>query len=168
MQKLEYAHDLAANVLEKTAPPEDTQSSFVQETLMTYLTDCAELYLDKAEHNSESKDLIPERTVPLCLDPNDPMYLKEFRTTVTNERSEPAGRFGWCVVTRKPADLYCKETRLPVSSLKSKMALIEREHKSEMSEFLEVKVKETKRKQLIEDCLIMFRMFLKYAFQEPR
>lgn len=168
MQKLEYAHDHGSAVLEKGLQQEKAESSFVQETLLSYLTDCAELYLDKAQNNPESKELIPERTVPLSLDPNDPSYLTEFKTTVTNERSEPAGRFGWCVITRKPADLYCKETRLPVCSLKSKMELIEREHDSELSEFLEVKAKESRKKQLIEDCLLIFRMFLKYAFQEPR
>ncbi len=39
---------------------------------------------------------------------------------IENEVSCKAGKFGWCIVCRKEAHLYCKHTRHPVCSYECK------------------------------------------------
>jgi brefeldin A-inhibited guanine nucleotide-exchange protein len=46
---------------------------------------------------------------------------------IVNEKGEQAGAFGWCAVTRKPANFYCKEKRVPISSIECKLKLAEEE-----------------------------------------
>lgn len=45
---------------------------------------------------------------------------KVYRVSTENENSEINGKFGWCVRCRKPADYYCKQTRVPVCSFECK------------------------------------------------
>ena len=35
---------------------------------------------------------------------------------VKNEMDLPPGRYGWCVVCRRPADTFCPETKAPIYS----------------------------------------------------
>lgn len=39
---------------------------------------------------------------------------------IKNEHGIPAGKFGWCIVCRNQANLYCKDTRHPVCSYECK------------------------------------------------
>jgi len=65
---------------------------------------------------------IPLRSVPASvLDPNDPQYRITYAVDLENERGNPAGLFGWCFVCRLSANLYCKETRVPVCSIDCKL-----------------------------------------------
>jgi Sec7-like guanine-nucleotide exchange factor len=63
----------------------------------------------------------PLRSVPIVLDPDDPLYKGLQPSQETNEKGIYAGKFGWCVVCRNPADLYCKDTRDPICSLDCKL-----------------------------------------------
>lgn len=64
---------------------------------------------------------IPHRSVPLELKPDDPYYRTFRKVKLENEQGRKAGLFGWCFVCRRPADLYCKDTRIPVCSLNCKL-----------------------------------------------
>ena len=47
--------------------------------------------------------------------------IKKFSAVdITNELGITAGKFGWCLVCRNKADLYCKDTRHPVCSYECK------------------------------------------------
>ena len=39
---------------------------------------------------------------------------------IQNEKGIAAGKFGWCMVCRNKADLYCKDTKHPVCSYECK------------------------------------------------
>ena len=43
---------------------------------------------------------------------------------ITNELGIPAGKFGWCIMCRGPANLYCKDTRYPVCAFECKEKLL--------------------------------------------
>ena len=46
---------------------------------------------------------------------------------VKNEEENEAGLFGWCVLSRKKADFYCKDSRLPIHSIKEKLSFLQKE-----------------------------------------
>ena len=56
------------------------------------------------------------RSVPYVLDPDDETYKKVILVTVNNEDGISSGKFGWCVICRKTADFYCKDSRDPICS----------------------------------------------------
>jgi len=65
---------------------------------------------------------IPLRSVPASsLDPNDGNYRVTYAADLENERGNPAGLFGWCFMCRLSANLYCKDTRVPVCSVDCKL-----------------------------------------------
>lgn len=45
---------------------------------------------------------------------------KQIQVDIKNEHAIPAGKFGWCIVCRNQANLYCKDTRHPVCSFECK------------------------------------------------
>lgn len=164
MQKLEVSSQEYARTNDVNSEDED---STVQTSLLTYLTDCTEIYLNRVEnaHGSDaSVNLIPERVVPQTLDPADPNYLQEVHITCQNERDEAAGRFGWCIMCRKAAGYYCKDTRFPVCSPACKLRYIEAEQNFDRKEQHLRKTTFEKRKQAIGDCISMFKSFMRQAF----
>lgn len=71
---------------------------------------------------------IPLRCVPYKLNKDESMYKRTHIVDVVNEEAHCAGKFGWCVVCRAKADLYCRDTRHPICSYECKhkhMNLIE-------------------------------------------
>mmetsp|Transcript_16231 Transcript_16231/g.13814 ORF Transcript_16231/g.13814 Transcript_16231/m.13814 type:complete len:413 (-) Transcript_16231:210-1448(-) len=84
-------------------------------------------YADKLEDEGERENLkqelenIPLRTVPLVMNPDDPKYRSLMKVPIHNEIESPAGYLGWCFVCRGPADLYCKDTRVPICSVDCKL-----------------------------------------------
>ena len=69
---------------------------------------------------------------------------------------------------RKPADYYCKDTRLPVCSSDCKIAYIAQEQIYDRKDSLTNKSISSKRQQIVQDCLTMFKQFMKYAFQDNK
>lgn len=164
MQKLEV------NSQEENSPTDqstDDEDCSVQRNLLTFLTDCTAIYHDRLE-NAESLganvNLIPERVVPQTLDPADQCYLQEVKISCSNENGEKAGRFGWCITCRKAASYYCKDTRLPVCSPDCKLSYIELEQNFDRKEQEVRRAALEKKKQAIDDCISMFRSFLRQAF----
>ena len=45
---------------------------------------------------------------------------KHIPVEIKNEMDIPAGKFGWCIMCRGQANLYCKDTRHPVCSFECK------------------------------------------------
>ena len=59
---------------------------------------------------------LDERVAKVKLNPI-PAGKKEYpEVNLTNELGIQAGRFGWCIVCRNTANLYCKDTKHPVCS----------------------------------------------------
>ena len=64
--------------------------------------------------------MIPIRSVPYILNPDDPYYRKLRVVYIHNEAGVLRSKFGWCVICRNTADLYCKDTRDPICSKRCK------------------------------------------------
>ena len=83
-------------------------------------------YENKDDKEKESINLqeeikkVPYKAVPTRSDANDPKYRLIKPVKLENELGEPAGTVGWCFVCRGPANLYCKETRIPLCSVECK------------------------------------------------
>jgi len=63
---------------------------------------------------------IPLRSVPFKLKKDDIKNPKIVVVDVKNELEIVSGKFGWCIVCRNTANLYCKDTRHPVCSFECK------------------------------------------------
>jgi len=79
----------------------------------------------KKDQNKFELEHIPQRSVPFSFDPADPHYRALTKVELTNERGNSAGIFGWCFVCRGTANLYCKETRIPVCTIDCKLKHLE-------------------------------------------
>ena len=100
----------------------------------------AKLSAVKHEYNGASGDEkrglavyaknIPLRSVPLTLDADVPAYRLLTKVELENEIGEMAGYFGWCIMCRGSANLYCKETRVPICSVDCKT-----QHQRELRNF---------------------------------
>ena len=51
------------------------------------------------------------------------------KSELLNEQGHSAGIFGWCAVTRKAANYFCKEKRVPIHSIECKLKLAEEEER---------------------------------------
>ena len=63
---------------------------------------------------------IPLRSVPLRVKKEETKIKKHPSVDIRNEHDIPSGKFGWCIVCRNSANLYCKDTRHPVCSIECK------------------------------------------------
>lgn len=81
---------------------------------------------NKTEKEREEINLAEEikkisfKAVPVRSDANNPKYRLIKPVKIENELGESAGTVGWCFVCRGPANLYCKETRVPLCSAECK------------------------------------------------
>jgi hypothetical protein len=144
------------------------EDNSVQQSMLAFLTDCAVIYSDRVLHATDSGaavDLIPERVVPQILDPADPRYLQEVQITCSNEKGDAAGRFGWCIICRKAASYYCKDTRFPICSSECKLKYIEAEQNFDRKDQEYRRSAFQKKKQAVDDCISMFKSFMRHAFQ---
>ena len=75
-----------------------------------------------AKENNRDVGMIPLRTVPLVQDINKQIYKKvnSIKVSLLNERDIENGTFGWCFVCRKKAELYCRDSRIPLCSAECK------------------------------------------------
>lgn len=169
LQRLDYPLEVSGNLSPESGA--GSRKFFIHEISLLFLSDCSEIYLER-ERVAEARGWliadIPFRTVPLSLDPNDKSYQIDYQVDLLNEKQEPCGRFGWCVLCRKTADLYCKDTRLPVCSFACKTSLIEQDMAFEKQDIELNRVPLLKQKQLVDDCLSMFKNFLKHAFNNAK
>jgi len=85
--------------------------------------------LEKEYENKDDNEKIQLReeiaklslqSVPPRSETNDSKYKSLKAVSLENESGEPAGIMGWCFVCRGPANLYCKDTRVPVCSVECK------------------------------------------------
>ena len=61
------------------------------------------------------------RSVPLKISKDESSKIKkQIQVDIKNEHGITAGKFGWCIVCRNQANLYCKDTRHPVCSYECK------------------------------------------------
>ena len=65
-------------------------------------------------------DSIPLRSVPMKVKKDETKTRKTENVEIRNESGQPSGKFGWCIVCRNSANLYCKDTRHPVCSYECK------------------------------------------------
>jgi len=96
------------------------------ETIKTQLKNADEI--QKKHLNAILKN-IPLKAVPFSLDADSPGFKTLIKADVENENNETAGYFGWCIMCRARANIYCKETRVPVCSVECKI-----HHQKELSE----------------------------------
>jgi len=76
---------------------------------------------EESDRPSVNQQTLKERLKKIPLNPV-PSGKKECPDVVVkNELGFEAGQFGWCIVCRSAADLFCKDTRHPVCSAECKM-----------------------------------------------
>jgi len=68
---------------------------------------------------------VPLRLVPPVAETNSPRYKNIIGTEIKNERGVPAGKFGWCIMSRESANSFCKDTRVPVCTKELKYLHLE-------------------------------------------
>lgn len=172
LQKLEYPIDLPTEKpTEMTVQGETVNDTFVQDSMAVYLNDCVEIAMERervAQGSGIDSTQIPDRVTPLAMDPNDQQYRNEISVSILNEKQEKNGRFGWCIMCRKGADFYCKDSRFPVCSAECKIRYLEQEQICDKRDNEFNKVTSMKKKQMVSDCLSMFKSFMKYAFQASK
>lgn len=173
MQRLDYFDNPQRRESDADMNPEQLipEAAFIQEAMARYMVDSAELYAARIKMAAQlglPENIVPQRPVPTVMDPNDPQYRQTILVDITNEVGEVAGRFGWCVVCRKTANLYCKDSRLPVCSPACKVSFLEKEQIFEQHTQESNKAAVLKKNTLVSDCLNMFRNFMKYAFQDQK
>lgn len=81
-----------------------------------------------------------------------------------NEAGEKAGTFGWCVMSRKPANYYCKESRFPIHSLEDKISYLETEDAFCKRNQENVLLREKYFKRVVQETLMTFNNILGFAF----
>lgn len=85
-------------------------------------------------------------------------------SNAVNEQGEIAGTFGWCVMSRKSANYYCKETRLPIASLEDKISYLEYEDAFCKRNQENVLLREKYFKKVVQETLMTFNNILGFAF----
>lgn len=100
--------------------PKDEGLDAMLKTMVKHVVDDVVLHTAKVAKAPEVDH--PLRTVPAVLNPEDPLYKTISVAEAENEDNVAAGKFGWCANCRRAADLYCKDTRMPVCSAECKDA----------------------------------------------
>jgi hypothetical protein len=106
------------------------------EKQMTFLVDQAEIYWKRVETleagrnlrksvsaENEPRNQLPYSVIPPTTENRLELYSKVVKLDLTGERGQAAGTFGWCFLCRKPADFYCKDSRLPLCGHDCKLPL---------------------------------------------
>ena len=60
--------------------------------------------------------MVPLRLVPHVNETNSPKFKNPIPIDIVNEKGEKCEKFGWCIISRKGAGSYCKDSRVPVCS----------------------------------------------------
>jgi len=68
------------------------------------------------------------QAVPARSEHNDSKYKSLKPVQLENELGEQAGIMGWCFLCRGPANLYCKDTRVPICSVECKARHLDELH----------------------------------------
>ncbi|CAK61467.1 unnamed protein product (macronuclear) [Paramecium tetraurelia] len=95
-------------------------------SLMTSLVDEVQIYSERRQiYDRQIEDLNQIKVIDLNLqEPNlrnvtvDKNLIQVY---VTNEQNIKNGKFGWCVVCRKQASQYCKDSKVPICSKECKV-----------------------------------------------
>jgi hypothetical protein len=130
MQNLEVAvNGLSSQDEDDSTDEEDLIQNFIQNKLLLNMIDSVELYTDRLIQGAVSP---PMFAAPKDIDSLTEDYSNLTPSKAVNEVGEPAGLFGWCVMSRKPANFYCKESRMPIASLEDKIAFLQNENSFEI------------------------------------
>jgi hypothetical protein len=126
------------------------------------LTDLSKITIELNSRIVYETNHIPLRSVPTSVDQilNSPRYRTVHNAYIENEKGFLSGNFGWCVICRQKADLYCLYTRLPVCSLQCKKKINEDFEKADKylnSEYFE----EDQAVLLLNDSISIFRALCK-------
>lgn len=117
----------------------------------------------KTEELSKELSLIPLRSVPLINETDDLKYKKIMTVSIDNEQNVVSGKFGWCFVCRKSANVYCKDSRVPVCTAECK-----KKHLDELNIVNSLFGINHHKKDniLLIDCLEIFKMFAKLSSKD--
>lgn len=117
----------------------------------------------KPEDLQKELSLIPLRSVPLINETDDVKYKKIMTVNIENEMNIASGKFGWCIVCRKSANVYCKDSRVPVCNAECK-----KKHLDELSVVNSLFGVNHHRKenQFLEDSIEVFKMFSKLSSKD--
>jgi brefeldin A-inhibited guanine nucleotide-exchange protein len=86
----------------------------------------ADLITNHPEYQNKEQLTKQLETMPLTPVPGKGSFPEFFQMKsllelpIVNENGILSGKFGWCFICRKSANLYCKDTRVPVCSLACK------------------------------------------------
>ena len=126
------------------------------------LTDLSKITIELNSKINYETNKIPLRTIPSNVDQilNNIKYRSVHNANIENEKGFISGNFGWCVICRQKADLYCLNTRLPICGLICKKRVNEDFEKADKylnSEYFE----EDQAILLLNDSISIFRALCK-------
>ncbi len=128
-------------------------TNYVRNSLNSVVDEC-EIYLARKERGGDDT---PMRVVPL----GGKSSAELAHIQVENENGEISGKFGWCFVCRRQANLYCKDTRVPLCSVDCK-----KRHIDELT-MVDYKMKQySMRGELLTDGLTVIRTLVKLVNQK--
>jgi len=117
----------------------------------------------RQEELNKEVSLVPIRSVPLINETDDLKYKKIMTVDIENEQNMSSGKFGWCFICRKSANVYCKDSRVPVCNAECK-----KKHLDELnivSSLFGIN-HHRKENQFLLDCLEIFKMFSKLSSKD--
>lgn len=165
MQKLELLSNLNDKNQDEENNTEKEGENFIQEKILLNLIDSTEIYFARQKSGIENPPLFsaPKDTESLNLE-----YENLKKIDIENEKGEKAGKFGWCILTRKPANYYCKETRMPVASIEAKIEFLEKENLFNWKENETVLKRKKEVNKIVDDTLMIFKNIMNFAFKESQ
>lgn len=109
------------------------------------------------------------KSVPLKVGGKDQAKAKkQVQVDIKNEQGVIAGKFGWCIVCRAQANLYCKDTRHPVCSFECKqkhMSLLDSIEAPQVDGMPDLYNSEEARRYFT-DALIVFKSICKLCLKD--
>lgn len=126
------------------------------------LTDLSKITIEFNSKILYETSKIPLRSVPINVDQilQNYKYRSVYNANIENEKGFISGNFGWCVICRQKADLYCLNSRLPVCSVSCKKKINEDFEKAEKYLNLEY-FEEDQAVLLLNDSISIFRALCK-------
>ena len=122
--------------------------------------DEAEIYaarFNKQTILNQDTTTIPIRLIP-SISANPTSNTELIHVQIQNENDEVSGKFGWCFVCRRQANLYCKDTRIPLCSVDCK-----KRHIDDLA-LIDYKLKQYyMREELLNDGVVLIRTLVKLA-----
>jgi brefeldin A-inhibited guanine nucleotide-exchange protein len=128
--------------------------------LLTNMVDDITLYEAKKAANEDVQTIrsVPEKESELAENRD---YRWIVNPDIENEKGIPSGFFGWCIICRNRADIYCKESRYPICSIECKNRIVQDDERLAKYMNGEITTEEDIAMLYLNDCISIFKSLCK-------